>query len=71
MLLAIAVSGAAAAANLASDELLRPVGLDPTSAYHLAQIAGIVLLYLALAGVARAGAEDWGRRPRHGVVGSG
>jgi hypothetical protein len=71
MLLAIAVSGAAGAANLASDDLLRPVGLDPTSAYHLAQIAGIVLLYLALAGVARAGARDWGSRPRHGVVGNG
>jgi Family of unknown function (DUF6962) len=71
MLLAIAASGAAAAANLASDDLLRPVGLDPTSAYHLAQIAGLVLLYLALAAVARAEAGEWGSRPRHGVVGSG
>lgn len=60
MLLAIAASAAAAAANLPRADLLRPVGLDPTSVYHLAQIAGIVLLYLAVSGLARAGADDSG-----------
>jgi len=50
MLLAITASGAAAAVKLVSPEVLAPVGLDPTSLYHLAQIAGLVLLYLALGG---------------------
>jgi hypothetical protein len=57
MLLAIAASGAAAAADTPSTDLLRPVGLDPASLYHLAQIAGIVLLYLALRGLARGGGD--------------
>jgi len=34
MLLAIAASGSAAAAKLASEDFLRPTGLDPTSLYH-------------------------------------
>ena len=53
MLLAIAASGSAAAAKLTSAEFLSPTGLDPTSLYHLAQIAGLVLLYLAVAGAAQ------------------
>jgi hypothetical protein len=52
MLLAITASGAAAAVKLVSQDVLRPVGLDPTSLYHLAQIAGLVLLYLAVGGAA-------------------
>jgi hypothetical protein len=50
MLLAITASGAAAAVKLVSADVLRPVGLDPTSLYHLAQIVGLVLLYLAVSG---------------------
>jgi hypothetical protein len=48
ILIAIAASGAAAGLKALDPEVLAPVGLDPTSAYHLAQIAGMVLLYLAL-----------------------
>jgi hypothetical protein len=59
MLLAITASGAAATAKLASADFLRPVGLDPTSLYHLAQIAGLVLLYLAVAAAGHARAEEW------------
>ena len=59
MLLAIAASGAAATAKLASAEFLRPVGLDPTSLYHLAQIPGLVLLYLAVLAAAQARAGEW------------
>jgi hypothetical protein len=69
MLLAVAASGAAATANLTSPELLRPVALDPTSLYHLAQLAGIVLLYLALSGRRRA--DDWGGRAGHGIARAG
>jgi hypothetical protein len=59
MLLAITASGAAATAKLASAEFLRPVGLDPTSLYHLAQIPGLVLLYLAVVAAAHARAGEW------------
>jgi hypothetical protein len=48
VLLAVVASGAAAGLKALSPELLRPVGLDPTSAYHLAQIVGMVLLYMAV-----------------------
>jgi hypothetical protein len=48
VLIAIVASGAAAGVKALSPEFLRPVGLDPTSAYHLAQIVGMVLLYMAV-----------------------
>jgi hypothetical protein len=59
ILLAIVASIAASGAKALSPEVLRPVGLDPTSAYHLAQIVGTVLLYAALIGRERrtAGAQ--------------
>jgi hypothetical protein len=50
VLIAIVASGAAAGLKALSPALFRPVGLDPTSAYHLAQIAGMALLYVALTG---------------------
>jgi hypothetical protein len=48
VLVAIVVSIAAAGTKALSPELLSPVGLDPTSLYHLAQIAGMVLLFMAV-----------------------
>lgn len=48
--LAIAASGAAAAVRAAPADVVAPTGLDPTSLYHLAQIPGVVLLYLAATG---------------------
>jgi hypothetical protein len=50
MVAAIAASGAAAAMKALPRGLLEPVGLDPTSIYHLAQIPGMVLLFTAVAG---------------------
>lgn len=50
VLLAIVASGAAAATKALNPDLVRPVGLDPTSACHLAQIVGAVLLYVAVSG---------------------
>jgi hypothetical protein len=50
MLVAIGASGAAAALKALDPEWLEPVGLDPTSVYHLAQIVGMVLLYMTLSG---------------------
>lgn len=47
---AILVSGAAAAAHGLPPEVTEPIGLDPISVYHLAQIPGIVLLYAAATG---------------------
>jgi len=48
VLLAILASGAAGATQALSQSVTGIVGLDPTSAYHLAQIGGMVLLYWAL-----------------------
>jgi hypothetical protein len=48
VLLAILASGAAAGAKALSPAVTGHVNLDPTSAYHLAQIAGMVLLYRAV-----------------------
>ena len=62
MVVAIAASGAAAGARQISPEVLEPIGLDPTSLYHLAQIAGMVALYVALTRPrreARAGGAAW------------
>jgi hypothetical protein len=53
VLLAIVASGAAAGLKALSPGLLAPIGLDPTSAYHLAQIVGMVLLYAAVSGPER------------------
>jgi hypothetical protein len=71
MLVAIGASIAAAATKLPGADLLRPVGLDPDSAYHLAQIVGIALLYVAITGVARGRAGAWNDRLRHETAGSG
>jgi hypothetical protein len=49
VLVAIVVSGAAAGLKAVDPAVLRPLALDPTSAYHLAQIAGTVLLFAAVA----------------------
>ncbi|HEX6471061.1 MAG TPA: hypothetical protein VF069_18325 [Streptosporangiaceae bacterium] len=49
VLIAIVASGMAAAAQALSPGVTDHVGLDPTSVYHLAQIVGMVLLYLAVA----------------------
>jgi hypothetical protein len=50
VLIAIAASIGASGAKALSPELLEPLRLDPTSAYHLAQIVGTVLLFFALSG---------------------
>jgi Family of unknown function (DUF6962) len=50
VLLAILASGAAAGMRILSPEVTAHVHLDPTSTYHVAQIAGMVLLYRALTG---------------------
>jgi hypothetical protein len=48
VLYAILASGAAAGSRSLSPAVTGHVNLDPTSAYHLAQIAGMVLLYRAV-----------------------
>jgi len=48
VLLAFAASIAAASTNALSPALVGQVGLDPMSAGHIAQIAGTVLLYVAV-----------------------
>jgi hypothetical protein len=48
VLLAILTSGAAGATQALSPSVTGIVGLDPTSAYHLAQIAGMAALYRGL-----------------------
>jgi hypothetical protein len=50
VVIAIAASGAAGATQALSSDVTDRVGLDPTSVYHLAQIVGMVLLYLAVSG---------------------
>ncbi|RKS78947.1 hypothetical protein BZB76_0385 [Actinomadura pelletieri DSM 43383] len=49
VIIALAASGAAAGTKALDPALTAHIGLDPTSVYHLAQIAGMVLLYLAIA----------------------
>jgi hypothetical protein len=70
MLVAIGASIAAAGAKLPAADLLRPLRLDPDSAYHLAQIAGIVLLYVAITGVAGDKVEPWSDRLHHEAAGT-
>ena len=53
MIAALAASGAAAGAKALDPDVTGRVALDPTSVYHLAQIVGIVLLYLAVSGPRR------------------
>jgi hypothetical protein len=48
VLLAILVSGAAGATQALSPSVTETIGLDPTSTYHLAQIAGMAALYWGL-----------------------
>ena len=48
--IAIVASIAAAVIRALPPRLVDPTGLDPTSLYHLAQIAGLILLYLAAVG---------------------
>lgn len=48
VLIAVLASGAAAGTKVISPDVTGRVGLDPTSAYHLAQIVGMVLLYRAV-----------------------
>jgi hypothetical protein len=48
VLFAILVSGLAGVLQALSPSVTRLVGLDPTSAYHLGQVAGMVALFRAL-----------------------
>jgi hypothetical protein len=50
VLVAILASGVAGATQALSPDVTEHVGLDPISVYHLAQIVGMVLLYLAIGG---------------------
>jgi hypothetical protein len=68
VLLAILASGAAAGVKALSPELLRPVGLDPTSAYHLAQIVGMVLLYMAVSSPQRGDLDTAAPATRRGYA---
>jgi hypothetical protein len=69
VLVAIGASIAAAAVKLPSADVLRPVGLDPDSTYHLGQLVGIALLFAAITGVARERDGAWDERLRHQVAG--
>jgi hypothetical protein len=60
VLLGILASGGAGAIQALSRGVTGWIGLDPTSAYHLAQVVGMVLVYRA-ASRARPLAEDQGR----------
>jgi hypothetical protein len=53
VIIAMAASGVAGATQALSPDVTERVGLDPTSVYHLAQIVGMVLLYLAVGGPRR------------------
>lgn len=57
VIVALVASAAAAAAKTLHPDLTRRVALDPTSVYHLAQIMGMVLLYLAVSAPRRPGPE--------------
>jgi hypothetical protein len=64
VLLAILASCIAAGGRALSPNVTGYVNLDPTSVYHLAQIAGMVLLYRAIVGHRQAAVQ-----PREGPVG--
>ncbi|TDD34330.1 hypothetical protein E1287_17090 [Actinomadura sp. KC06] len=57
MIIALAASGAAAGTKALDPDVTGRVALDPTSVYHLAQIAGMVLLYFAVSAPRRPGPE--------------
>lgn len=57
VLCAVVASGAAAVMKAVPPEVTGRVGLDPTSAYHLAQIVGMVLLYRAVRRAPSVGAQ--------------
>jgi hypothetical protein len=59
VLIAILASGAAAGARSLSPAVTGHVNLDPTSVYHLAQIAGMVLLYRAVSEARGADLAGW------------
>jgi hypothetical protein len=63
VLVAVGASVAAAGLKALDPGLLSPVGLDPTSAYHVAQIAGMALLYIAVGGPARRSLEGAAAAP--------
>ncbi|HEY0533169.1 MAG TPA: hypothetical protein VGD29_16400 [Actinoplanes sp.] len=48
VLAAVLASGGAAVTKVIPPEVTGRIGIDPTSAYHLAQIVGMVLLYRAV-----------------------
>jgi hypothetical protein len=50
VIVAILASGGASGLKAVSPEVTAMIGLDPTSAYHIAQIVGTILLYDALRG---------------------
>ena len=69
MLVAIGASVAAAVVKVPDAGFLRPMGLDPDSTYHLAQIAGLALLFVAITGAAREGAGAWHGHLQHDAAG--
>jgi hypothetical protein len=60
VLVAVLASCAAAGTKAIPPDITGRVGLDPTSAYHLAQIVGMVLLYRAISLGAVGNAEETG-----------
>jgi hypothetical protein len=58
VLIAVLASGAAAIMKALPADIIGYVGLDPTSAYHLAQIVGMVLLYRAVRRGSLVGADE-------------
>jgi hypothetical protein len=48
VLLGVLASGGAAGLKALSPDVTAVVGLDPTSAYHLGQIVGMLLIYRAV-----------------------
>jgi hypothetical protein len=60
VLLAILASGVAAGSRALSPNVTGHVNLDPTSIYHLAQIAGMVLLYRAIVAQRQAAVQGRG-----------
>jgi hypothetical protein len=62
VIVAMAASGAAAGVRAIDPAITRRVWLDPVSAYHLAQIVGMVLLYLAVSAPRRPVRSPRGKR---------
>lgn len=68
VILAIAASGAAAGVRSVDPDITERVWLDPVSAYHLAQIVGMVLLYQAVSAPRPPDSEGAGGWVRPGGV---